>query len=82
MKRSGSAGTYFPPGMFPRGGLRVGDLAERQRAAAMRVLAAALSPQGYEKVLQIVESDEVLRPSRAAPAGSIHAVRARATSRI
>ena len=37
---------YFPPGMFPRGGLRVGDLAERQRAAAMRVLAAALSPQG------------------------------------
>lgn len=52
---------YFPPGMFPRGGLRVGDLAERQRAAAMRVLAAALSPQGYEKVLQIVESDELLR---------------------
>ena len=39
----------------------MGDLAERQRAAAMRVLAAALSPQGYEKVLQIVESDEVLR---------------------
>ena len=52
---------YFPPGMFPRGGLRVGDLAERPRAAAMRVLAAALSPQGYEKVLQIVESDEVIR---------------------
>ena len=52
---------YFPPGMVPRGGLRVGDLAERQRAAAMRVVAAALSPQGYEKVLQIVESDEVLR---------------------
>ena len=39
----------------------MGDLAERQRAAAMRVLAAALSPQGYEKVWQIVESDEVLR---------------------
>src|SRR3712207_4260639 len=52
---------HFPPGMFPRGGLRVGDLAERQRAAAMGVLAAALSPQGYEKVLQIVDSDEVLR---------------------
>jgi hypothetical protein len=30
---------YFPPGMFPRGGLRVGDLAERQRAAAMPGLA-------------------------------------------
>ena len=39
----------------------MGDLAERQRAAAMRVLAAALSPQGYKKVLQIVESDGVLR---------------------
>ena len=30
------------------------------------MLAAALSPQGYEKVLQIVEADEVLRKSSGA----------------
>ncbi len=39
----------------------MGDLTQPQRDAAMAVLAAALSPQGYEKVLQIVEGDEELR---------------------
>ena len=38
----------------------MGDLTKPQREAALAVLAAALSPQGYEKVLQIVEADEVL----------------------
>jgi len=50
----------FPTGIFRRGGLRMGDLTQAQRDAAMGVLAAALSPQGYQKVLQIVEGDEVL----------------------
>jgi hypothetical protein len=31
------------------------------------MLAAALSPQGYEKVLQIMEGDEVLRTSSGEP---------------
>jgi len=39
----------------------MGDLTQPQRDAVLAVLAAALSPQGYEKVLQIVEGDEVLR---------------------
>ena len=51
----------FPTVVVKRGGLRVGDLTKAQREAAMKLLAASLSPQGYEKVLQIVESDEVLR---------------------
>jgi hypothetical protein len=51
----------LPTGVFPRGGLRMGDLTRPQREAAMAVLAAALSPRGYEKVLQIVEGDAVLR---------------------
>ena len=51
----------LPAAISRRGGLRMGDLTKPQRDAAMAVLAAALSPQGYEKVLQIVESDEVLR---------------------
>ncbi len=39
----------------------MGDLTPRQRDSVMAILAAALSKQGYEKVLQIVEGDEVLR---------------------
>ena len=39
----------------------MGDLTQPQREAAMAVLKAALSPQGYDKVIQIVEADEALR---------------------
>lgn len=38
----------------------MGDLTQQQRDAAWAVLKAALSPDGYEKVVQIVEADEVL----------------------
>ena len=51
----------LPTTIFKRAGLRLGDLSPAQRDSAMGVLAAALSPQGYEKILQIVEGDEVLR---------------------
>lgn len=51
----------LPTTMVKRAGLRMGDLTKAQRDAAMAVLAAALSPQGYEKVVQIVEGDEILR---------------------
>jgi hypothetical protein len=51
----------LPTGIFRREGLRMGDLAPPQRAAAMAVLAAALSPDGYRKVLEIMGGDEVLR---------------------
>jgi hypothetical protein len=51
----------LPTSFVKRGGLRMGDLTKPQRDAAMAVLAAALSPQGYEKVTQIVEGDEVLK---------------------
>lgn len=51
----------FPSGIFRRAGLRMGDLSQPQRDAVMAMLAAALSPQGYEKVQQIVQGDEVLK---------------------
>jgi hypothetical protein len=51
----------LPTGIVQRAGLRMGDLTQPQREAAMAVLKTALSPQGYEKVVQIVEADEVLR---------------------
>lgn len=50
----------LPTSFVKRGGLRMGDLAPAQRDAAMALLATALSPKGYEKVVQIVEADEVL----------------------
>lgn len=51
----------LPTSFVRRGGLRMGDLTQPQRAAAMAVLAAALSPQGLQKVKEIVEGDEVLK---------------------
>ncbi len=51
----------LPTGIVRRAGLRMGDLTKPQREAAMAVLAAALSKQGYEKVLAIVQGDEMLR---------------------
>jgi hypothetical protein len=53
----------LPTGIVQRAGLRMGDLTKPQRDAVLAVLAAALSPRGYEKVLQIVEADEVLKKS-------------------
>lgn len=53
----------LPTAIFKRQGLRTGDLTNPQREAGLAVLAAALSPQGYTKILQIVEADEVLRKS-------------------
>jgi len=51
----------LPTSFVPRGGLRLGDLTKEQRDAAQAVLAAALSPRGYEKMMQIVEGDEFLK---------------------
>jgi hypothetical protein len=60
----------LPTGIFRREGLRMGDLSQPQREAAMAVLAAALSRKGYEKVVQIVEADEVLRKGDGGGRGS------------
>jgi hypothetical protein len=53
----------LPTTMVPRAGLKMGDLSGPQKKAAMDLLAAALSKRGYEKVLAIVEGDEVLKTS-------------------
>lgn len=53
----------LPTSFVQREGLRMGDLTKPQRDAVLAVLTAALSPQGYEKVLQIVEGDEALKES-------------------
>ena len=51
----------LPSPMFERQGLRMGDLTAAQRAAVMELLAVALSRDGYRKVTEIMQGDEVLR---------------------
>ena len=58
----------LPVSMAEHRGLRLGDLKPAQREAAMKLLATVLSKMGYEKVVGIVESDEVLR--KQAPNGA------------
>jgi hypothetical protein len=51
----------LPSGIFQRHGLRLGDLTPAQRAAALALVAAALSREGYQKVTDIMNGDEVLK---------------------
>jgi hypothetical protein len=51
----------LPSPMFERRGLRIGDVTAAQKAAVMNLLKAALSGEGYEKVVNIMRGDEVLR---------------------
>jgi hypothetical protein len=51
----------LPTGIFQRNGLRLGDLTDSQRQAALATLAAALSQRGYQKVTNIMNGDEVLK---------------------
>ncbi len=55
----------FPISIVPRAGLAVKDMTPAQHTAAMKLLAAALSKRGLEKVQQIMEADEVLKSSEA-----------------
>src|SRR5579862_5910039 len=44
---------------YPRNGMRLGDLTPVQQDAALKLVAAPLSPSGYQKVINIVNGDEV-----------------------
>ncbi|MBL9167328.1 MAG: DUF3500 domain-containing protein [Verrucomicrobiales bacterium] len=59
----------LPTGIYKRAGLRLGDLSRPQRDAALAFLASVLSPAGYQKVIGIMEGDELL--TKNAPGGNI-----------
>jgi hypothetical protein len=59
----------LPSPMFERRGLRLADVTEPQRAAVMKLLATALSRDGYQKVVNIMEGDEALRQGQGARGG-------------
>jgi hypothetical protein len=51
----------LPSPNFQRDGIRLGDLTAPQRDAVTRLLQSALSADGYRKVVDIMNGDEVLR---------------------
>ena len=51
----------LPNGVYQRNSLRLGDLTPEKRAAALALVAAVLSTDGYRKVTDIMNGDEVLR---------------------
>jgi len=51
----------LPNGIFQRNGLRLGDLTPQQRQSALALVASALSREGYKKVTDIMNGDEVLK---------------------
>jgi hypothetical protein len=60
------SGVAMQTGATERNGLKLGDMSAAQEKAAMALVAAALSREGYEKVTAIVDADEVLE-QRSAP---------------
>jgi len=59
----------LPSPIFPRNGLRLGDLTAPQRSAALALVSAALSREGYQKVTEIMSGDEVLKGSNGGRTG-------------
>jgi hypothetical protein len=57
----------LPSGIYQRNSLKMGDLTAAQRATVMKLLAVALSADGYRKVVDVMNGDEVLK--RGATAG-------------
>jgi hypothetical protein len=60
----------LPSGIFQRNGMRFGDMTSPQRAAALALVAAALSREGYQKVTDIMNGDEVLKNSGGVQTGA------------
>ncbi|HYR89288.1 MAG TPA: DUF3500 domain-containing protein [Terriglobia bacterium] len=67
-------GAVFQNGSTQRNGVKLGDLTAAQQDAALALVAATLSPAGYQKVINIVNADETLErtsaPGRAATSGT------------
>ena len=60
----------FPVAVVPRAGVSLKEMSSAQRSAAMSLVASALSPRGLEKVLQIMEGDEVNKNTDQGPPGN------------
>ena len=59
----------LPSPMFVRNSIRLTDLTQPQRDAVMKLLTVALSAEGYRKVVEIMQGDEVLKRNAAGGRG-------------
>jgi hypothetical protein len=59
-KKKATGWSNLPVTMVPRNGLRLGELNKKQRAAALDAIAAVLSKQGFQKVIDILNADDQL----------------------
>jgi hypothetical protein len=55
-----SVWSNFPVSFVQRNGVKIGDLTKDQREKAMNVVAAVLSKEGYQKVIDIMDGDQKL----------------------
>jgi hypothetical protein len=53
----------FPTGIFQRNGVKLGNMTAAQQEATFAMLAAILSPKGYQQVVDTVNADEALKQS-------------------
>jgi hypothetical protein len=53
----------FPTGIFQRNGVKLGDMTDAQQTATFDLLAAILSPKGYQQVVDTVNADQALKES-------------------
>jgi hypothetical protein len=60
---SHSMWSNFPVSDVPRPGVRLGNLTAEQRKAAMALIGVLLSDRGYQKVIEIMGSDQALADS-------------------
>ena len=60
------SGATMQVGATERNGLKIGDMTPAQEKAALALLATALSREGYEKAMAVVDADELLE-QRSAP---------------
>jgi hypothetical protein len=60
-----SGWSNLPVTMVPRNGVRMGDLNGQQKEAAFALLAAVLSKEGYQKVIDIMDGDQQLTSGKA-----------------
>ncbi len=55
-----SGWSNLPVTAVPRNGVRMGDLNKAQRDAALELVAAVLSKEGYQKIIDIMDGDQQL----------------------
>jgi hypothetical protein len=60
------SGATLQVGATERNGLKIGDMTPPQEKAALSLLASALSREGYDKAMAVVDADELLE-QRSAP---------------